>query len=125
MSTTPTVQPRAATGVPGVRRGISLDPSWSTHPALRRRLIANLHPTGCDLRLRPVVAADRRLGHDVVVWKAAAVSVYAFDPDRHQLVGVRPAMAGWLAQVVAELGASVSEDDAGALCAVGLIRVRR
>jgi hypothetical protein len=45
------------------------------------------------------------------------VSVYAFDPDHRQLVVVWPAMAGWSARVVAEFGASVSEGDAGALCA--------
>jgi hypothetical protein len=45
------------------------------------------------------------------------VSVYAFDRDRRQLVVVWPTMAGSLAQVVAEFGASVSEGDAGPLCA--------
>jgi hypothetical protein len=43
--------------------------------------------------------------------------VYAFDPERRELVVVWPATAGSLAHVVAEFGATVAEGDAGALCA--------
>jgi hypothetical protein len=44
------------------------------------------------------------------------VSVYAFDPDRRQLVVVWPAVAGSLARVVVGLDATVADGDVGALC---------
>jgi hypothetical protein len=45
------------------------------------------------------------------------VSVYAFDPDRREVVVVWPASVGSFAQVVAQFGADVSEEGAGSLCA--------
>ena len=45
------------------------------------------------------------------------VSVYAFERDRRDLVVVWPATTGSLAHVVADFGGTMSEGDAGALCA--------
>src|SRR5438270_1283958 len=46
-----------------------------------------------------------------------SVSVYAFAPDRRQLVVVWPAVVGSLARVVVAFDATVADGDVGTLCA--------